>query len=162
MKIIHKNRHLLQVRKHWRTIYRLTKKTMKQLLLIIFILTTTLVYSQTQWFPVKLDKETAKQIADTTNAFPVCFIKVFNGQVSMYGHGTHYPTPMKLKNNFYYSSRLIMPYGDSTIMLYISASYYFQLGKKQSKLIIKTAKQTDTLLFIKSTRPFKDINVKWG
>jgi hypothetical protein len=125
-------------------------------------LTKVLLHGQTQWFPAKFDKVTKKHIADTSNAFPVCFIKLYNGQVSMYGHRTHYPTPMKMKNNVYYSNRLTMPLGDSTIMLYINASYFFQIGKSQSKLIIKTARQTDTLIFIKSTRPFKDINVKWG
>jgi hypothetical protein len=135
---------------------------MKQTFLIIFILTTFLFHGQTQWFPTKFDTVTKKYVADTSNAFPVCFIKMYKGQVSMYGHRTHYPTPMKIKNNFYYSNRLTMPLGDKTTNLYINASYLFQIGKSRSKLIIKTAKQTDTLIFIKSSRPFKDINVKWG
>ncbi|HRG02183.1 MAG TPA: hypothetical protein PKZ75_13780 [Bacteroidia bacterium] len=137
---------------------------MKHITLLTFLFTNYIIFGQVQqWFPAKFSSETNKFIADTSGENIVSFIKVKNGLVKMYGNHTHYETEMKLIGDYYYSSHLTIGYQKDTLKLpFIEAKYYFYLKPKTSKLIIKRQNKTDTILFIKSTKPFIDINGKWG
>lgn len=137
---------------------------MRHVTIISFLFISTISFGQVkQWFPAKLDSKTNKLIADTSGENVVSFIKVKNGVVSMYGNHTHYKTEMKLIENYYYSNHLTIAYQKDTLKLpFIEAKYFFYVGTKTSKLIIKRQNKIDTLIFIKSIKPFRDINVKWG
>ena len=137
---------------------------MKRITLLLFLFTSCFVFGQVQqWFPAKLDTKTNKLVADTSGENIVSFIKVKNGLVKMYGHHTHYVTEMKLIENYYYSNRLTIGYQKDTLkMSFIEAKYFFYFGPKKSKLVIKRQNKIDTIIFIKSIRPFRDINGRWG
>ena len=119
---------------------------------------------QVQWFPAQYNNITNQYILDTSSAFPVSFIKFQNNKVFMYGHRTHYETPMKPKANGYFSNGLTIPAGPTETVRksYINATYFFYTNKNIGKLIINRSNKIDTIIFIKSIKKFKDINVKWG
>ncbi len=137
---------------------------MKHATILIFLVICSTSFGQVQqWFPAKLDTKTNKLIVDTSGENVVSFIKVKNGIVDMYGNHTHYKSKMKLIGNYYYSKHLTIAYQKDTLKRpFIEAKYFLYVGQKTSKLIIKRQNKIDTIIFIKSNRPFRDINAKWG
>ena len=136
---------------------------MKCFLTLVFVLSCSICFCQQQWFPVKFDTIAKNNVADTSGAFPVCFIKIIGTKAFMYGHHTHYPTLMKRIGSRYFSSYLIMPkHANNSDLPYINAEYFFNINGDKGKLILKFATRTDTIIFIKSAKPFNDINARWG
>jgi hypothetical protein len=80
----------------------------------------------------------------------------------MYGHHTNYQTLMKPNKNGHSSKGLTLPIWDSLSRQYSKAEYFFIQNKLKSYLIIKRDTQIDTIKFIKSNKPFRNINAKWG
>ncbi len=130
-------------------------------LLTIFNLIHLLCYSQKQWFPTFIDTETKQYVVDSSGAFPVSFIEFKNKKMYMCGYHTNYRTSMKLVNGIYYSPFLIIPLQEKTI-LYSKAKYYFKIEGLKGRLIIKLENKSDTIMFIRSSKPHKEINGKWG
>lgn len=143
-------------------------KTMKNtFFFLIFSLSTS--YSQTQWFPAKYDSLTKKLVADTSGAFPVSFIKIHDSatgcSATMHGHHTNYPTRLLVTKINFYSDGLTIPINpsDSINRDYAKAYYYFKYtGKNTAELTIKRTNKKETIKFIRSTRPYRNINAKWG
>lgn len=143
-------------------------RTMKYLIFFLVINLSTL-YSQEQWFPTKYDSITKKMVADTSGAFPVSFIKLDIHyeyyRAAMYGHHTNYETKLTMTKINLYSHGLTIPINpaDSTYSDYAKASYFFKkTGKNTGELTIKRTTKKETIKFIKSTRPYRNINAKWG
>ena len=136
---------------------------MKKIVTIILILNTTICFGQKQWFPLKIDSITNKLVADTTKVFPVCFIELKGLRIFMYGHGTNYSTEMKRVKDGYFSSHLTMPRHKNSIeQPYIKAHYFLKFIGNKGILKIKLAGKTDTIIFIKSEKNYKNINSGWG
>jgi hypothetical protein len=129
-------------------------------------------FAQRQWFPAVYDSLTGKYSCDTVWAFPVCFIKVDKGVYTMYGHATHYVTKLTKKEEYYFADHLTLPirdmsflqptFPDSTRIEFARAKYFFYPSKQTAKLIVKTKNRTVTINFLRSPRPFKDINIRFG
>ncbi len=134
---------------------------MRQFLTIGLLFYCMSSYSQQQWFPSKLGNADI-YIADTSGGFPVSFIEFQRSKVVMYGYHTNYPTPMKLTKTGYYSSHLTIPVQDTSIRPYAKAKYYFTFKRNKGILTIRISDKTESIIFIKSTKPFKNINSKWG
>ena len=130
-------------------------------LITIFNLTTLLCYSQQQWFPATIDTQTKQYVVESSGAFPVSFIESKNNKMYMCGYHTNYRTSMKLMNGLYFSPFLTIPIQENTI-LYAKAKYYFKIEGLKGRLIIKMENKSDNLMFIKSSKPYKEINGKWG
>ena len=141
---------------------------MKYILFFILINLSTL-YSQAQWFPAKYDSLTKKLVPDTSGAFPVSFIKIKKDEIgiyaSMYGYQTNYETRFSVNKIHLYSDGLTIPINalDSLNRDYARAYYYFKyISKDTAELTIKRTNKRETIIFIKSTRPYRNINAKWG
>ena len=80
----------------------------------------------------------------------------------MYGYHTNYQTLMNLNKNGYSSKWLTLPIWDSLSQQYSKAGCFFMQKKLKSYSIIKRDNHIDTIKFIKSDKPFSNINVKWG
>ena len=80
----------------------------------------------------------------------------------MHGNHTNYPTLMTLKHGCYFSPRLIIPIQDKSNIPYSKANYYFRADKNVGSLIIRFDNKSDTIIFIKSTKLYRNINAKWG
>jgi len=132
------------------------------------IINLSTLYSQEQWFPAKYDSLTKKIVADTSGAFPVSFIKLDIHyeyyHAALYGHHTNYETKLLMTKINYYSHGLTIPINplDSTNRDYAKAFYFFKHGKNTGELTIKRTNKKETIKFIKSTRPYRNINAKWG
>lgn len=126
-----------------------------------FILVTQLCYSQQQWFPIMKDRGMQPLVVDNGGAFPVSFIEFRNKKMYMCGYHTNYRTPMIFKNGLFFSHFLTIPIENKTT-LYAKANYYFKIDGLKGRLTIKLKNKTDTINFIKSAQPFKEINGRWG
>lgn len=104
-------------------------------------------------------------MADTSGQFPVSFIKIKEDSMGiyacMYGHHTNYETRFVVTKINLYSNGLTIPINakDSTGRDYARACYYFKkIDEKTGTLTIKRINKKETIKFIKSTRPYRNIN----
>ena len=130
-------------------------------LFIAFNLVALISYSQHEWFPMIKFPNSGQSVVDSSGSFPVSFIEFKNRKMYMCGYHTNYRTPMIFKNGLYFSPFLTIPIENKTI-IYAKAKYYFKTDGLKGRLIINFKNKTETIIFIRSLMPLKQINGKWG